>query len=157
MSVTRQPVSLLLAALFLIVTSPASVRLAAEDTSPGTGRLIIGTFPDKFLDVRHGFLREINRIRDEPPTDEEVEDAKKFLLGSLPFRFTTLSAVAGQLLSAERYGLGFEFLEKYRSEVKAVTPADVQAVAKKYIDPKALVIVAVGPLDPSGKPLKDKK
>ena len=69
---------------------------------------------------------------------EEVEDAKKYLLGSLPFRFTTLSAVAGQLLAAERYGLGFDFLEKYKKEVAAVTPADVQAVAKKYLDPKTL-------------------
>jgi zinc protease len=107
--------------------------------------------------VRHGFLREINTIRDEPPSVVEVEDAKKYLLGSLPFRFTTLSAVAGQLLSAERYGLGFDFLEKYKREVAAVTPADVQAVAKKYLDPKSLVIVAVGPIDKDGKPLKDRK
>ena len=55
----------------------------------------------------------IVKLRDEPPTATEVEDAKKYLLGSLPFRFTTLSAIAGQLLSAERYGLGFDFLEKY--------------------------------------------
>ena len=34
----------------------------------------------------------------------EVEDAKKYLLGSLPFRFTTAGAVAGELLAAERYG-----------------------------------------------------
>jgi hypothetical protein len=48
MSVTRKAVGLLLAALFLIATAPASVHLAAEETSGGTGRLIIGTFPDKF-------------------------------------------------------------------------------------------------------------
>ena len=124
---------------------------------PGTFTGYVGTFPDKYTSVRDGFLKEINKIRDEPPTAEEVEDAKKYLLGSLPFRFTTLSAVAAQLMAAERYGLGFDFLEKYRKEVAAVTPADVQAVAKKYLDPKALTIVAVGPIGKDGKPLKDKK
>src|SRR5262249_16214832 len=44
----------------------------------GTFTGYIGTFPEKFLDVRRGFLKEFNRIRDEPPTKEEVEDAKKY-------------------------------------------------------------------------------
>ena len=123
---------------------------------PGTFTGYIGTFPKSFLDVRHGFLKEVNRIRDETPTKDEVEDAKKYLQGSLPFRFTTLSAVAGQLLAAEKYGLGFDFLEKYKKEVESVTPADVQAVANKYLDPKTLAVVAVGPIDKDGKPIEKK-
>jgi zinc protease len=140
----------------LAYTVTASIANSAG-LEPGTFSGYVGTFPEKFNDVRHGFLREIDKIRDEPPTQEEVEDAKKYLLGSLPFRFTTLSAVAGQLQAAERYGLGFDFLEKYRKEVSAVTPADVQAVARKHINPKTLAVVAVGPIDKEGKPLKDKK
>ena len=54
-------------------------------------------------------------------------------------------------------GLGFDYLEKYRKEVDAVTPADVQAMAKKHIDPKAITIVAVGAIDKDGKPLGKKK
>jgi len=123
---------------------------------PGTFTGYVGTFPDKFLDVKHGFLREFNRIRDEAPTKEEVDDAKKYLLGSLPFRFTTMSSVAGQLLAAEKYGLGFDFVDKYKKEVEAVTPEDVQAVAKKYLDPKTLTIVVVGAVDKDGKPLGKK-
>src|SRR5262249_52870344 len=123
---------------------------------PNTFTGYIGTFPNSFLNVRHGFMREFNRIRDEEPSKQEVEDAKKYLLGSLPFRFTTTSAVAGQLLGAEKYRLGFDFLEKYRKEVETVTPADVQAVAKKYLDPKKLTLVVVGPVDKDGKPLVKK-
>ncbi|MBA4065948.1 MAG: insulinase family protein [Isosphaera sp.] len=140
----------------LAYTVRATITTSAGK-QPGTFTGYIGTFPDKFLDVRHGFLREFEKIRDEPPTKEEVEDAKQYLLGGLPFRFTTTSAVAGQLLAAERYGLGFDFLEKFKTEVAAVTPADVQAVAKKYLDPKTLTVVAVGPIGPDGKPLKPKK
>ncbi len=87
----------------------------------------------------------------------EVEDAKKYLLGSLPFRFTTNEGIASQLLTAERYKLGFDFLETYRKKVSAVTVDDVQAAAKKHLDPKKLTIVAVGPIDNSGKPLPPAK
>jgi len=41
--------------------------------------------------------------------------------------------------------------------IGAVTPEDVQAVAKKYLDPKTLAIVACGPIDKDGKPLAPKK
>ncbi len=126
-------------------------------TQQGTFAGYIGTFPEAYLKVRDGFLAEIRTIRDKPPSKEEVEDAKQYLLGSLPFRFTTLSAVAGQLLAAERFGLGFDFLEKYEKEVAAVTPDDVQKVAEQYLDPKTLAIVVVGAIDQDGKPLPKKK
>jgi zinc protease len=136
----------------LAYTVSANITSSAG-TQPGTFTGYIGTFPDKFLWVRDGFFKEITRLRDETPTKEEVEDVKKYLLGSLPFRFTTLSAVAGELLEVERYNLGFDFLEKYRKAVEAVTPAQVQEVARKYLDPKRVAVVAVGPIDPDGKPL----
>jgi len=140
----------------LAYTVNATIASSAGN-QPGTFTGYIGTFPDKFVWVRDGFLKELNKIRDEPPTKEEVEDAKKYLLGSLAFRFTSLSAVAAELQAAERYGLGFDFLEAYRQAVGAVTPADVQAVAKQYLDPKTLTIVAVGPIDKDGKPLGKKE
>ena len=63
-------------------------RSAADDhrarpaSEPGTFTGYIGTFPDKFAEVKAGFLKEVNRIRDEAPTKEEVEDAKKYLPGA---------------------------------------------------------------------------
>lgn len=133
-----------------------TVSATITDTAgnqPGTFVGYIGTFPDKFVYVRDGFVKEVSRIRDEAPTAQEVADAKQYLLGSLPFRFATRSGVAGELLAAERYGLGFDFLDAYRKAVAVVTPADVQAVAQKHLDPKALAVVAVGPVDAAGKPL----
>ena len=123
---------------------------------PGTFVGYIGTFPDKFVWVRDGFLKEIARLRDEPPTQQEVDDVKQYLLGSRAFRFATMSKVAGELLEVERYGLGFDYLETYRKAVEAVTPEQVREVAKKHLDPQRLVVVAVGPIDADGKPLKKK-
>jgi zinc protease len=141
--------------LGLAYTVHASITGSAGK-EPGAFTGFVGTFPKNFLDVKFGFLKEVNKLRDEPPTKQEVDDAKKYLLGSLPFRFTTLSAVAGELLGVERYHLGFDYIEKYRKEVEAVTPEDVQAMAKKYLNPKALVLVAVGAIDKEGKPLGKK-
>src|SRR5262249_46729273 len=136
----------------LAYTVSANITHSAS-TQPGTFTGYIGTFPDKFIWVRDGFFKEIGRLRDEPPSKQEVDDGKQSLLGSLPFRFTTLSAVAGELLEVERYGLGFDHLEKYRKAIDAVTPEQVQEVAKKYLDPKRLAVIAVGPIDAEGKPL----
>src|SRR5262249_6884153 len=66
---------------------------------------------------------------------------------------TTNRQVASKLLNVERYGLGFGYLDDYRAAVAAVTPEDVQAVAKKYLDPEHMVLGAVGAVDAEGKPL----
>jgi zinc protease len=99
------------------------------------------------------FLEELNRIRDEPPTAVEVADAKAYLIGNLAFSFISNEQIAGQLLGVERYNLGFGFLDDYRKAIAAVTPADVQAMAKKYLDPKRMVLVAAGAVDAKGQPI----
>jgi zinc protease len=137
----------------LAYTVSANVSNSASE-EPGVFQCYIGTDPENFERVKKEFLEELKRIRDEKPKAEEVEDAKKYLLGSLPFHFTTNNAIAGQLIAVERFGLGFDYLEKYRKAVSAVTPEDVQAVARKYIDPEHLVLVAAGAVDKAGKPLK---
>ena len=136
----------------LAYTVSAQISASASD-QPGAFTGYIGTFPDKFLWVKDGFLKEIGRIRDEVAPDAEVDAAKKYLLGSLPFRLATADDIAGQLLAAERFKLGFDFLDTYRAKVAAVTPAMVQAAAKKHLDPNKLAVVAVGPIGPDGKPL----
>jgi zinc protease len=122
----------------------------------GTFAGSIGTFPDKFEAVKSGFLKEINRIRDEAPTAEEVQDAKTYLLGSLPFHYTSNAGIAEQLLQIERFGLGFDYLSNFRKEVAAVTAADVQEVARKHLHPDRLALVASGPVDEHGRPLTKK-
>jgi zinc protease len=123
---------------------------------PGTFTASIGTFPDKFAEVKAGFLKEINRIRDEVPAKAEVEDVKKYLTGTLAFSLTTCSQAADLLLAIDRYNLGKDYLADYKKAVEAVTPADVRAVARKYLHPDTMVLVAAGPVDAEAKPLKGK-
>jgi zinc protease len=134
----------------LAYTVSANITSSAAE-EPGAFTCYIGTAPANLARVKSLFLEELNRIRNEPPTPQEVEDAKQYLLGNLPFQFTTNAQVAGQLLVVERFGLGFDYFAEYRKQVAAVAPADVQAVARKYLDPARMVLVAVGPVDAQGK------
>ena len=134
----------------LAYTVSANITSSATE-EPGLFTCYIGTDPKNFARVKAMFLEELERIRAEPARAEEVEDAKKYLLGSLPFQFTSNERVASQLLTIDRYQLGLDYFVQYRKMVAAVTVADVQAVAQKYLDPARMVLVAAGPVLADGK------
>jgi len=89
-------------------------------------------------------LRQIDRIRKEPVTEQELEDAKAYLTGSFPRRLDTNRKIADFSVIIEFYGLGLDYVEKYPQYINAVTRDDVLRVAKKYLDPERLVTVVVG-------------
>jgi zinc protease len=134
----------------LAYTVQANITSSASN-QPGVFTCYAGIEPDKFAHVKKSFLAELARIRKEKPTEEEVDGAKKYLLGSVPFKFTTNARIAEQLVSIERYHLGFSYLDDYRKAVAAVTPEDVRAVAAKYLDPDHMYLVAAGAIDKDGK------
>src|SRR5205823_6658695 len=86
----------------LAYTVTGNITSSASE-EPGVFTCYIGTAPDNFERVKKAFLEELNRIRDTKATPEEVEDAKKYLLGNLPFQLTTINQVAEQLLMTEKY------------------------------------------------------
>ncbi|MBI5027108.1 MAG: insulinase family protein [Nitrospirae bacterium] len=89
-------------------------------------------------------LKEIKRIREEPISDTELQDARAYLTGSFPLRIDTSRKIADFLVAVEYYGLGLDYIDKYKDYINAVTKDDVLRVAKKYLDPErfALIIVA---------------
>ncbi|GAB4415320.1 MAG: pitrilysin family protein [Thermodesulfovibrionales bacterium] len=89
-------------------------------------------------------LRQVDRIRKETVTDQELDDAKAYLTGSFPRRLDTSRKIADFLVAVEFYGLGLDYVEKYPQYINAVTKDDVLRVAKKYLDPERLVTVLVG-------------
>jgi zinc protease len=125
-------------------------------TEPGLFTCYIGTDNVNFARAKELFLEELNRIRDTKATAEELADAKAYLIGSQILHYSTLAGVAGQLVAIEHYKLGLNYIEDYQKAVKAVTLEDIQAVAKKYIDPARMVLIAAGAVDEKGAPLKEK-
>lgn len=127
---------------------------ATAGVEPGVFKAYVGTYADKFLDVKKMLIDELQRFRSAGPTDEEVADARAYLIGSFPFRVATLHDVAGELLTLERFGLGFDYFQRFQEAIGKVTRADVHAAAKTHLNPDKMILVAVGPIDKTGQPLK---
>jgi zinc protease len=89
-------------------------------------------------------LREIERLRAEPPPAAELRGVQNFLAGLFVLFNSSREDVVSQLTSADRYGLGEDSLREYVQKIYAVTPADVQRLIRQYIDPAKLTIVIVG-------------
>lgn len=89
-------------------------------------------------------LAQVRRIRTETVSAAEFEGAKSYLLGSYPLRFETPAQIASRVAEARLQGLPVEQVRDYRRRIEAVTPADVQRVARRWLHPDSLVIVVVG-------------
>lgn len=90
------------------------------------------------------FLYELNRIRTIPVAQNELENAKKYIVGSFQLGFETQGSVAARLTEQKLYDLPDDYLANYTSRVLAVTADDVRRVAHKHIDYNDLVITIVG-------------
>jgi zinc protease len=88
-------------------------------------------------------LKQIEKIREEKVSDEELSEEKDYLTGSFPRRLDTSRKIADFLAVVEFYNLGLDYAEKYPSFINAVTREDVQRVARKYLDAENFVLIVV--------------
>jgi zinc protease len=91
-----------------------------------------------------GVLREITRMRETPVSDEELADAKAYLMGSFPLRLDTTAKLAEVVGQVEFYGLGLEYFTQYPRWIEKVTKEDVLRVARQYLHPDRYALVLVG-------------
>ena len=78
----------------------------------------------------------------------ELADAKTYLTGSFPLRFTSSRGVAGILVAMQVENLGIDYLDRRNGLIEAVTLTDVGRVARRFLDPDGLTVVVVG--EPNG-------
>jgi zinc protease len=88
-------------------------------------------------------LGQLRDMQEHPVSDAELGSAKKYLIGSFPLKLDRQSSIASFILQVELYGLGLDYAGRYPKLIAAVSAADVQRVAQKYLHPDALVLVAV--------------
>jgi len=84
------------------------------------------------------------RMAADGPTAEELADAKRYLTGAWPLRFTSSGAIARILVAMQREALPPAYLTDRNSLIKAVTLDDAHRVAARLMDPDALTTVVVG-------------
>jgi len=90
------------------------------------------------------FLRELRRIRESEVSAEELAKARQLLSLGLPGDFETSAEVAQRFVDVLVNELPADTWDRYVDGVNAVTAADVQRVARQYIDPDHFVVVVVG-------------
>lgn len=84
------------------------------------------------------------RMAAEGPTADELEDAVAFLTGNLPLQFTDSRRIAGTLLALRRNGRPRDWLNERSDRLRALTPAETAAVARRLLRPEALSVAIAG-------------
>ncbi len=115
----------------------------AAQKEPGSFMVTIQTKNESANAVIAETLKEVRRIRTEPVSEKELNDAKAYLTGSFPLKMDTSAKIAGMLTSIEIFNLGLDYPIKYPNVINAVTREDIQRVAVKYLHPDAMAIVVV--------------
>lgn len=87
---------------------------------------------------------EINRLRDEPPSEEEMLATQNLMAGVFTLQNSTRQGIINVLNYVELHSLGDDYLTDYVSRVYALTPAEISRVTTAYLKPDDMTLVVVG-------------
>lgn len=89
-------------------------------------------------------LDELRQVRETRVPAQELADAKRALIASFALTLESPQTLLNNAVTRYRYGLPVDYWDRYPERVMAVSDADAQAMAKKYLDPSRVQVVAVG-------------
>ncbi|MGD0127220.1 MAG: pitrilysin family protein [Terriglobia bacterium] len=120
---------------------------------PGVLRLFLGTKSSTTAAAIDAFNVELDTLKTNPATPEELTKAKEAILNSFVFRFDSKEKVLRERMTYEFYGYPADFLERYREGIASVSIEDVSRVAEKYVHKDQLATLVVGKAADFDKPL----
>lgn len=89
-------------------------------------------------------LKEMDSVRNQPVLQKTLDGVKNYMSGVFALRLESPQTIASYAINIDRFHMPKDYYKNYLKNVAAVTPADVQAMAQKYILPKQANIVVVG-------------
>jgi len=116
----------------------------AAEKSHGSFQFVMQTKNESAQEAIRLAREEIRRMREEPVSELELNDAKDYLIGSFPLRFDTNRKIAGFLGQVEYYELGLDYPDRYGELIRKVSRADIQRVARTHLSPENFITVVVG-------------
>jgi zinc protease len=120
---------------------------------PGMLMLYLGTKSHTTAAAIDAFNEELDALKTNPSTPEELNKAKQSILNSFVFRFDSKDKILDERMDYEFYGYPADFLEKYRAGIEKVTQQDVDRVAQKYIHKDKMALLVVGKSADFDRPL----
>jgi zinc protease len=104
----------------------------------------VSTRNDRVVEALDIITGEIKRIAIEGPTADELDKAKRYLIGSYPLRFDTSAKIAATLLDVQVDNLGIDYIDNRNELVAAVNAADIRRAASRYLSDLRLLVILVG-------------
>jgi len=117
----------------------------AGGLGPSPWYVSTGVSPDNVDLALDSIFHEIERIIEEPVTEEELADSQAFRTGALPVSLETNQGVANILTDIELFDLGLDYLHRLPEKIFAMTPETVQAAARHYLSSEEIAIAIAGP------------
>jgi len=118
--------------------------LGAGTRDYGVFLVFCGTRNKAVAEAISAILAEMRRLTEEPVSDAELQAAKNQYLNSFVFKFATVNDIIRRKMFYEYIGYPSDFLETFRNNVMNVTADDVLRVARAYLHPDNMHILAVG-------------
>lgn len=120
-----------------------------EGIEPGYFAVYVAASPSKLDEALTAIRAELKRAVEEGVTEEELERARRYLIGTHAIGLQRRSAVAAAMAFHEAYGQGYREYRLYPEKLGRVKLADVKRAAVRFLDPGREVIAAVKPGDAS--------
>jgi len=113
---------------------------------PEFGWLIasMGTGFENYDIARDGMIAEIDKLKNELPTEEELKKAQNSTWGSMLLARASRINQAYYMCKNEFLGVGYDYEDDYISKIRKVTTSDIQRVVKDYFDTENMVITSAG-------------
>jgi len=116
-----------------------------EGLAPGHFTVYIATAPEKLDEARAGMFEELEKLVQQPPSDEELERAKRYLIGNHAIDLQRNSAHASLISLNALYGLGPDADHTFPNQIAAIDKNDVLRVARRIITLDTYTLAAVRP------------
>ncbi|MBA3696673.1 MAG: insulinase family protein, partial [Methylotenera sp.] len=126
--------------------SRGRLSLFELDGTPSEGKTV--------AELQAALLDQIEKVKTSGVTEEELNRVKAGVIAADVYQRDSMFYQAMQIGTIETVGFSWKFLDEYPNKLRAVTPEQVQQVAKKYLLPDNLTIATLDPqpLDPNAKP-----
>lgn len=110
---------------------------AASSIGAGLGRgmwtAYAGVDPANIDRAIESILEEVDTMRHEPVTDEELADAKSYIIGSLPLSMESSDSIADSALDIAFYHLGLDYVDRLPERIRSLTKEDLRRVSERYL------------------------
>jgi zinc protease len=113
--------------------------------APGPLTIRAGVSPANVDRALDSIDEEIARLVEDGVTAQELDESRRYLIGSMPRSLETNAAIANFLQVEEFFGLGLDYDARLPDLLNAVTLDDVRAAARRVLDPSRATIVIAGP------------